>query len=138
MLSHLVTSTSDDETRGGRDIESILAVATRTDHVDVAVTIEDGRNACRQDTITETEQFIHRHTTHLQSGEQGCDLFLRELTLGDTHDDVLGFLTRKFLVVQHSVQDVLHFHNSSLLFLFFIFFLKMPSATGQIKKKDLS
>ncbi len=85
MLGHLISCTSYDEARGGsRDIESILAVTTSSYNIDISVTIEDGRNTSRQDTITETQQFVYGHTSHLQTSKQGCNLFLGELTLCDT------------------------------------------------------
>ena len=103
MLSHLIAGTGDDEAGCGRNIEGVLAVAARTHYIDVAVAIEDGRNAGSKDAITEAQQLIYGDASHLQTGEQGCDLLLWELTLGDADDNLLGFLARKFLVVQHSV-----------------------------------
>ena len=111
VLCHLVTRTRNDEAGSSRNVKGVLAVATGSHHVNVAVTIQDGWHACGKNSVTETEQFIYRYTSHLQTGEQGCNLFLRKCTLGDSYNDVSGFLTRKFLVVQHSVQNVLHFHS---------------------------
>ena len=103
MLSHLIAGTGDDEAGCGRNIEGILAVAARTHYIDVAVAVEDGRNASGKDAITEAQQLIYGDASHLQTCEQGRDLLLWELTLGDADDNLLGFLARKFLVVQHSV-----------------------------------
>ena len=122
MLSHLISCTSNDETRSSRDIESILAITTSTNNIDISVTIEDGRNTSLQNTITETEKFIYSHTAHLQTSKQGCNLFLRKLTLSNSQDDILGFFTGQLLVVQHSVQDILHFHNPVLLYIFILLF----------------
>ncbi|CUQ43344.1 Uncharacterised protein [Segatella copri] len=94
VLCHLVTRTRNDEAGSSRNVKGVLAVATGSHHVNVAVAIQDGWHAC-----------------HLQTGEQGCNLFLRKITLGDSYNDVSGFLTGKFLMVQHSVQNVLHFHS---------------------------
>ena len=116
MLRHLVAGTGDDEARGGGNVERVLAVAARSHHVDVAVAVEHGRHTRGKYSVTETQQFVYRHASHLQASEQGCNLLLGELALSDSHDDVFRFLTRKFLVVQHSVQDVFHFHHKSLLY----------------------
>ena len=44
VLGDFVTCTGNDKTAGGRDVEGVLAVATCTYHVDVAVGVEDGRD----------------------------------------------------------------------------------------------
>ena len=111
VLCHLVARTRNDEAGGGRNVEGILAVTTCSHHVNVAVAIQDGWHTSGKNSVTETKQFIYRYASHLQTGEQGCNLFLRKFTLGDSYNDVSGFLTGKFLVVQHSVQNVLHFHS---------------------------
>ena len=116
MFGHPISGSCYDEARGGRNIECILTVASRSYYVYISVAVEDGRNSCRQDSVTKAQQLVHGHTTHLQACKQGCDLFFGELTLCDANDDVLGFLTGKFLMIQHSVQNVLHFHKFCLLY----------------------
>ena len=66
MLGDLVACTGNHKTTGGRDVEGVLAVATSTYHVYVAVGIEDGGNTRLQNAIAEAQQFVNCYTTHLQ------------------------------------------------------------------------
>ena len=45
MFGYFITCTSNDKAGSGRDIKGVLAVATGTNNVDIAVGFEDGRNA---------------------------------------------------------------------------------------------
>ena len=65
MFGDLVASAGNDETRCCRYIKGVLAVATSADNVDVAVTVEDGGNACFQDAVAETQQFFDSYAAHL-------------------------------------------------------------------------
>ena len=110
VLGYLVARTCNDETRCGGYIKSVLAVTACSHHIYIPVAVKERRNTRSQYTVTESQQFIHRHTPHLQGGKQGCDLLVRKLALSDAYNDIFGFLTLKFLVIQYSVQDVFHFH----------------------------
>ena len=100
VLRHLVASTGNDETSRGGDVERVLTIAARADHVDVAVGIQNGGHAGFQDAVAEAQQLVDRHPTHLQGSEQGGDLFGGELILRDAHEDVLHLLTCEYFVVQ--------------------------------------
>ena len=135
MLGNLITCTSNYEASSSRDIKRILTITSRSHYINVAITIEDGRNSCRQDTITKSQQLIHCNTAHLQTREQGCYLFFGELTLRYTYDDILGLFAGKFLMIQHSVQNVLHFHKFCLLYFGLLSFGLPPSTCTDLKEK---
>ena len=108
MLGDLIASTCNPKATCSRNIKRVLAVATRTYHVNITVGIKDSRNARFQNTIAETQQFVNGYATHLQGRQQGRNLFVGVFTLSDTNQNILHFFTRQLLVVQHPVQDVFH------------------------------
>ena len=136
MLGYLVTCSGYHETTGCRDVKGVLAVTTSAHNVYISVCIENGWYTCLQDAITESKQFVHCHTAHLEGGQQGRNLFGWIFTVRDSNQYHFHFLTSQFLVVQHPVQDVFHrlCHKFSLFafftFLFFYFFTRTSSSGG--------
>ena len=108
MLGHFITRTCNHKTSRSRDVEGVLAVSTRSYHVDIAVCLQDGRDAGLKDSIAKAQELIDGDTSHLQTGEQGGNLFVGVLTVGDTNQNRFHLFTSQFLVVQHPIQDVFH------------------------------
>ena len=119
MLGHFITSSGYDKASCSRNVERVFTVTSRTHHINIAVAVEPYRHPGSQNTISEAQQFIHRHSTHLQSGEQGSDLLFGKLAPGDAHDDIAGLLTSEFFVIEQSVQYFFHCHSCNLLFSIF-------------------
>ena len=103
MLGHLIAGTGNDKTGSGRDVKGVLLVTTCAYDINIAFTIQLCRNTCLQNTVTKAEQLINGDSPHLKSSQQGCHLFHRELTFGDTNQNVMSLLTSQFLVIEHSV-----------------------------------
>ena len=76
MLGHLVACACNHKTSGGGDVKSVLTVSTCSYHVDITVCLQNGGDAGLQNTITESQQLVDRHAAHLQTGEQGGNLFI--------------------------------------------------------------
>ena len=79
VFGHLISSTGNDEAGRSGDVESILAVATRTDNVYIPVAVEQGRDTRGQYAIPKSQQLVYAYTTHLQTGQQGCNLLIGNL-----------------------------------------------------------
>ena len=65
MLGDLVACAGNHKATCSRNIKRILAVATRTYHVNITVGIEDSWYTRLQNTIAETQQFVNGYATHL-------------------------------------------------------------------------
>ena len=103
VLGHFVSRTGNHKACRSRDVKRVLAVATCSNHIDIAVAIENGRHSCLQNTIAEPQQFVNRDTSHLQGGQQGGNLFVGYFTLRDTHQNVASLLTGENLVIEHAI-----------------------------------
>ena len=125
VLSHLISCACDDEAGSGRDIERVLAVATCSYHVDVTVAVEGHGDTRRKDTIAEPQELIDSNATHLDSRQQRSNLCIVELTLCDSNEQLFGFLTGKFLVIEELIENFLDVHISmSLCNYYFTFVLR--------------
>ena len=113
VFCYLIACAGNDETGGGRDVEGVFAVATRTYYIDIAVAVEDGWYACFQNAIAETQEFFYGYTSHLQTRQQRCNLFVGIFTLSDTNQNGFHLLTGEFFVVQQPKEVAFHclFHN---------------------------
>ena len=117
VFSHLVSGTCNHEARGGRDVESVFAVAAGAHHVDVSVAVQRHRHSRLQYSVAESQQFVHSDASHLQSSEQSRYLFVREFAFCYSHEYVSCFLPCQFLVIQHSVEYIFHcLHDVKILF----------------------
>ena len=121
VLGHLITRTCNHKTGGGRDVEGVLSVSSGSYYIDVPVCFQNGRYTGLQDTVAEAQELIDGDTSHLQTGEQGGNLFIGILTVRDTNQNRFHLFTSQFLVVQQPEEVAFHclFHN--YLFLIFTF-----------------
>jgi hypothetical protein len=126
MLSDFVSGTCDDEARSSRDIECVLAVTASSHHVDVTVTVERHRHARFEDAVTEAEELVDSDAAHLNSCQQGSDLCVVKLTLRDGDEQLFGFLTCEFLVVEELVENFLDVHISMSLSNYYFLIIEIP------------
>ena len=127
MFGHPISGSCYDEARGGRNIECILTVASRSYYVYISVAVEEAgtpvaRIPSRKPNNSSTV------TPRICKPVSKAVICSSELTLCDANDDVLGFLSGKFLMIQHSVQNVLHFHKFCLLY-FLLYLRSNPPST---------
>jgi NAD-specific glutamate dehydrogenase len=93
VLGHLISRSGDDKARGGRDVERVLAVASRSHHVDVAVAVEWHEHSGLQDAIAKAKQFIDCNAAHLYAREQCRNLRVGEFAMRDGDEQLLGLFT---------------------------------------------
>ena len=131
MLGYLITGTCNHKTSRGRDVEGVLSVSTCSYHVDIAICLQDGRDTSLQDTIAKAQELIDGDTSHLQTGEQGGNLFIGILTVGDTNQNRFHLFTSQFLVVQQPEQVAFHclFHIVYYLLFIPLLFIKGTSSS---------
>ena len=136
VFGHLIARARYHKAGSGGDVERVFAVASRAHHVYVAVAVEQGGHTGLQNTVAKTEQFFNGHAPHLQGSEQSRYLFVGELTLGNSQQNVASLFAREVLVVEHSVQDVFHCCHFCVCLVgcCYLFVLSAP----QYKEKGLS
>ena len=99
MFGNLIAGTGNHKTCGCRNIECVLAVTTRSYHVDITVCLKNSRNTRFKDAVTETKKFVNGYSPHLQTGKQSRYLLVGVFTVCNTNQDCFHFLTSQFLVV---------------------------------------
>ena len=67
MLCDLISAGGNDESRASGDVKGILSIASCAHNVQRIVVIEIDALTSFEQSITETEQFIHRNATRLHT-----------------------------------------------------------------------
>ena len=69
VLGHFIACASNYEASCRGDVEGVLAVASCTHNIDIAVCLKNGGHTRFEDAVAKAEQLFNRHASHLQAGQ---------------------------------------------------------------------
>ena len=108
VLSDLVACSCHDKRSACADVEGVFPVAASAYDVDGVVFAKVEMLSCFQESLTETEKFIHGDALHLQAHEQGCNFALVVFLANDVEHYLVCVFLRKRVALCETNEILFH------------------------------